>query len=100
MASAGLSAASRQPDVGAPLVLLGHPVPGLCPIRRVTGHRCPGCGMSRAFVLLWRGRARDAIRSNPASPFVFAALLGLALEPLRSAIGSRRTRRPTVPKPT
>jgi hypothetical protein len=37
--------------------------------------------MSRALALLWRGRPRQAIRSNPASPFVFAALLYLAFAP-------------------
>lgn len=39
--------------------------------------------MGRAFVLLWRGRLRQAVRSNPASPFVFAALVWLAVGPMR-----------------
>jgi len=58
-------------------------MPDLCPIHRATGRNCPGCGMFRAFVLLWRGRLRQAISSNPASPFVFAALVWLAVEPRR-----------------
>jgi hypothetical protein len=62
---------------------MGHSAPDLCPIHRLTGHDCPGCGMFRAFVLLWRGRPWQAICSNPASPFVFAALVWLALEPER-----------------
>lgn len=77
---------------------MGHPVPDLCPIHRATGHSCPGCGMTRAFVLLWRGRLRQAVISNPASPFFFATLVWLAIEPIR-----RRVRQPlpvSVPSPT
>ncbi len=100
LASAGLSAASRRPGPDAPLEVLGRPLPGACPIHRVTGHRCPGCGMSRAFVLIWRGRVRDAIRANLASPLVFATLAWLALEPLRSLVGARQAPRPAVRNPT
>lgn len=64
---------------------MGRPLPDLCPIHRTTGRNCPGCGMGRAFVLLWRGRLRQAVRSNSASPFVFAALVWLAVEPMRPA---------------
>lgn len=78
-----LSAASQKPAAGRPLVVIGRTVPDLCPIHRLTGHDCLGCGMFRAFVLLWRGRPRQAIRSNRASPFVFAALAWLAVEPKR-----------------
>jgi hypothetical protein len=81
LASAALSLVSEQPARGKPLVAFRRPLPDLCPIHRVTGHKCPGCGMTRALVLLWRGRPRQAIRSNPASPFVFAALLYLAFAP-------------------
>lgn len=82
LASAVLAAATPEPAVGRPLFVLGRPLPDLCPIHRATGHNCPGCGMGRAFVLLWRGRPRQAIRQNPASPLLFAALAWLALEPL------------------
>jgi hypothetical protein len=83
LASAALSVTSQQPEAGRPLVVIGHPVPDLCPIHRATGRNCPGCGMLRAFALLWRGRLRQAIGSNPASPFVFAALVWLVVEPKR-----------------
>jgi Protein of unknown function (DUF2752) len=83
LASAALSVVSEEPAFGKPLVALRRPLPDLCPIHRATGHRCPGCGMTRALVLLWHGRPRQAIRSNPASPFVFAALLYLAFAPYR-----------------
>lgn len=81
LATAGLSAAAEGPDADRPLVLAGRPIPDLCLIHRATGHRCPGCGMTRAFVLLWRGRFGAAIASNPASPLVFAALVVLAGQP-------------------
>ena len=79
--SGALSVATRKPAVGRPLVVMGRSAPDFCPIHRVTGHRCPGCGMGRAFVLLWRGRLRQAFRSNPASPFLFTALIWLAVDP-------------------
>jgi len=83
LASAALSVAVQEPSVEGPLVVLRRRLPDLCPIHRATGHNCPGCGMGRAFVLLWRGRLRQAIRSNPGSPFLFAALIYLAFGSLR-----------------
>jgi hypothetical protein len=83
LSSAALAATARWPGANQPLVVLGSArIPELCLFHRVTGRRCPGCGMSRAFVLLWRGRIQEAIRSNPASPFLFATLFWLALRPV------------------
>lgn len=76
---------------------MGRALPDLCPIHRATGHKCPGCGMCRAFVLLWRGRLREAIRSNPASPFVFAAFVWLAVEPRRPPERRQFVQRLTLP---
>ena len=39
-----------------------------CPIRAVTGYRCPGCGITHCAVDLLHGRVRDAYESNQ---FVF-----------------------------
>lgn len=95
LSSAGLAAAASSPGVDRPLVVLGSVrIPELCLFHRATGRRCPGCGMSRAFVLLWRGRVREAIKSNPASPLMFAALAWLAWRPMvhmgRRAVGYGR----------
>jgi hypothetical protein len=79
LASAVLSAVTEEPAAGEPLTVLRHPLPDLCPIHRATGHNCPGCGMARAFVLLWRGQLREAIKSNPLSPIVFIAFICLAI---------------------
>jgi len=83
VSSAGLAAAARGPRVDRPLIVFDSVrVPELCLFHRATGRHCPGCGMSRAFVLLWHGQLREAVRSNPASPFVFATLVWLALRPM------------------
>ena len=46
--------------------LSGSAVGSLCPIRSVTGHRCPGCGMTRAWLLLSHGYALRATMMHPA----------------------------------
>lgn len=39
-----------------------------CPIRAVTGYRCPGCGITHCAVNLLHGRVREAFEANQ---FVF-----------------------------
>jgi Protein of unknown function (DUF2752)/NusB family len=53
----------------------GFDVPVLCMFRRLTGISCPGCGLTRSFVLLVHGQWADALRTNPLGPFVFAAMV-------------------------
>ncbi len=55
-----------------PVFLLAAAVLGLwvaldlpCPIRRLTGHICPGCGMSRAWLALLRLDIAGAFRAHP-----------------------------------
>lgn len=48
-----------------------------CLITLVTGHRCLGCGLSRAFTQLWLGHFREAVQLNPLSPLVLSLLLVL-----------------------
>jgi len=48
-----------------------------CLITLVTGHRCPGCGLTRALTQLWLGHFQQAIRLNHWSPLVLALLLVL-----------------------
>lgn len=47
---------------GATWLLLGES----CPMRLITGFPCPGCGGTRAALLLARGRLPEAFRMNPA----------------------------------
>lgn len=37
----------------------------LCPLRRFFGIPCPGCGSTRALILLLRGNVADAVAMNP-----------------------------------
>ena len=52
----------------------GIAVGSLCPIRAVTGRRCPGCGMTRACLLLSHGHAVRATKIHPAV-WLWVALL-------------------------
>lgn len=49
---------------GQHVEVAGRAMPVLCPIRRVTGRRCPGCGMTRAMTFITRGHLRKAISVN------------------------------------
>ncbi|MGX6446845.1 DUF2752 domain-containing protein [Patulibacter sp. S7RM1-6] len=52
---------------GVPVWRFGkRPIGSLCLFRRLTGVPCPGCGMTRASVLITRGHAIRATRANPA----------------------------------
>lgn len=67
-------------------------LPALCPIRRLTGHRCPTCGMSLGFAYMFRLDARNAYEANVMAPVVFIAAAALTLESvarLLTAIASR-----------
>ncbi len=58
------------------LDFLTHSYLGLpCAFRAVTGTSCPGCGMTRAFLLLSQLRIDDALAMNPAAPFLAGAMM-------------------------
>lgn len=50
-------------------------LPPICGFRALTGQDCPGCGLTRGFVLLVRGRWGDAGRMNPMAPALFLLTL-------------------------
>jgi Protein of unknown function (DUF2752) len=52
--------------------------PVLCPLRRITGVWCPGCGMTRAFGWLAHGDLHQSLRYHPLAPLlvVQGVLLG------------------------
>ena len=39
--------------------------PVLCPVRRLTGRRCPGCGLTRSVARALHGDLRGAARHHP-----------------------------------
>lgn len=62
-----------------------------CTFLLLTGHGCPGCGMTTAFALMARGEVGAAFGANPLGPVLFAltafaAAAGLVLA-VRPAIG-------------
>ena len=54
------------------------PVP-LCLFKWLTGRDCPGCGMTRAFLLIGHGRLADAVVMHPASVPAYLVVAGMAL---------------------
>lgn len=53
-----------------------HRTPVLCPFRRLTGVRCPLCGLTTSTGHLLHGNVRSAFRAHPLGP-VFWILAGL-----------------------
>jgi len=50
-----------------------------CPIFRVTGVPCPGCGLSRATMLLLKGDLAGSIRFHAFAPIFLFAIVALIL---------------------
>jgi hypothetical protein len=61
-----------------------------CLITLVTGHHCPGCGLTRALTLLWLGDWRSAVALNPLASIVFCLLIVLFCLQVRRLLVSQR----------
>lgn len=48
----------------------------LCPFRLITGHACPGCGITRAVSHLFKGNWALAVGYHPLAPVVVLWLAG------------------------
>jgi hypothetical protein len=59
-------------QVGLPGVQ--RPLPGVCSFRRMTGHPCPGCGLTRSFISIAHGDLRAAWDFNPSGILLFGLL--------------------------
>jgi Protein of unknown function (DUF2752) len=66
--------------------------PTLCPFAVITGHACPGCGMTRALAYLVRGDFDRALVYHPLAP----VLAIVAIAGLVAWIGQRRGRWPAI----
>jgi hypothetical protein len=53
-----------------------------CPIKAVLGIPCPGCGMSRALVLLLKGQFTESVQWHPFAPLFLAGIFLLFLATL------------------
>lgn len=62
-------------DLTVPLTGLRISLPRTCISHRVFGVSCPGCGLTRSFVLTARGDLRGAWRANPVGPALFLVCL-------------------------
>lgn len=54
---------------------LGFDVPVLCAWRALTGWECPGCGLTRSFVLLVHGDVSGAFQVHALGPALYAAMV-------------------------
>jgi hypothetical protein len=65
----------------------------LCPFALLTGHACPGCGMTRAVISLLNGHWVQALRFHPLAPVLVAGVIvGFGWW-----LGSKRLRWPPLP---
>jgi hypothetical protein len=93
-ALAGLAARVARPTgPRAPLTLRGHPLPIVCPIRRLTGRRCPACGLTRGVVYALRLDLANAMRANRLTPLALLLLLARC----RAAAGRVHAARTAMP---
>jgi len=54
-------------------------MPPICSFRRITGHPCVGCGMTRSWVHFAHGRIVDAFLQSPLGAALFLGLIGAML---------------------
>jgi len=74
-----------------PLRLL-RALPELCPIHRLLGVDCPGCGMGRALAHLTKGELGTAVTLHPFAPVLLLLALGYALAPRDAIVAIERDR--------
>jgi hypothetical protein len=59
-------------------------LPALCPVHALTGHDCPGCGMTRSLLALARGDLGASFRQHPfGAPVLLWAAAAALLPPVR-----------------
>ena len=66
-----------DPPRGIRLPWSDQPLPELCGSQRWFGADCPGCGLTRSFVLSAQGRWPEAWQIHPAGTATFGLLIGL-----------------------
>jgi hypothetical protein len=65
---------------GAQITLVSLNLPGWdCPFFRVTGIPCPGCGLTRAVILLLKGDLQASLRFHAFAPVLLLTALALIL---------------------
>lgn len=65
---------------GVQIALVSLNLPGWgCPFFRVTGIPCPGCGLTRAVILLLKGDLQASLRFHAFAPIVLLTAVALIL---------------------
>ena len=64
-------------------------LPSICPFYLITGLPCPGCGLTRAFVLISHGEWRQSLAFHPVGWLAYAAFLLMCIDGLPMLIGVR-----------
>jgi len=77
MNSASITAAVTGGALAVSAILPHGGVGGLklCPWYHLSGHPCPFCGMTRAFVAITHFDIQAAIEFNPGSPLIYGAFV-------------------------
>jgi hypothetical protein len=88
LATAGAAVSTAL--LGAALVYPHLPDPGpLCPLRRITGIPCPGCGMTTGVVATVRGHVLAGLEANPVAPFVVLVAVAVVVWRVVTLLGGR-----------
>src|SRR6476659_1051053 len=65
---------------GVQIALVSLSLPGwVCPFFRLTGIPCPGCGLTRAVILLLKGDLQASLRFHAFAPLVLLTAVALIL---------------------
>ncbi|BDI32962.1 hypothetical protein CCAX7_50130 [Capsulimonas corticalis] len=64
-------------------------IPSICPFYQLTGLPCPGCGLTRAFVLLSHGDWRQSLAFHPMGWAAYAAFILVAIDGAPAALQIR-----------
>jgi len=65
----------------------------VCPFRRLTGHYCPLCGLTRSLAAFLAGDIRASLAWHPLGWVVVPAAMKLVLRPRAATPASRADRR-------
>jgi len=86
-----LAAIGNAAQLFDPMRLL-RTLPDLCPVHRLLGVDCPGCGMGRALVHLAKGELAAGVALHPFAPILLTITVASALLPSRSMSAIARHR--------
>jgi Protein of unknown function (DUF2752) len=70
-----------------------------CPLRRLTGRRCPACGLTTAVSAALHGRVRHAATLHRLGPFTAAAVLAAGVTTVAGAVRRAGSARDGGPHP-